>query len=331
MIRNNEIVDNIINMISNSFDFNQIQIISNAMYLVLNDYSFAKKTQELVPKYNDEKTKAMQMFFVSKKVEGCTDKTLAYYNYVLKNFFTIIPHELTEISADTIRFYIAHRAMNDEISKCTQDNELRCLKSFFNWCSAEGYIGKSPTLNLKPIKQEKRIKQAFTEIELEKIRQAAKTKRDKAMIEVLYSTGVRCAELIGMNKSDIEGDEVVVFGKGEKERIVYLNAKAKIVLEQYLIERTDNNPALFVSSVSPHNRMSTSAIESTIRRIGKDAGVKNCHPHRFRRTCATIALNRGMPLDQVSQMLGHSKIETTTIYARSNRSNVKSSHQKYVV
>ena len=221
--------------------------------------------------------------------------------------------------------------MKDKISKTTQDNELRVLKSFFNWCSAEGYICKSPTLNIKPVKQEKRIKQPFSEVELEKIRNAADNIRDKAIIDVLYSTGVRCAELIAMNKEDIDGDEIVVFGKGEKERIVYLNARAKLSLQDYLNSRTDNNDSLFVELRSPHKRLTAGAVETLIRNVGNKAGVKKCHPHRFRRTCATIALNRGMPIEQVSQMLGHAKIETTTIYARSNEENVKNSHKKYVV
>lgn len=330
MVKTNEIIDAVISSIS-TLNSNDIQTVKNALYIVLRNYEFNKKTQELSIASTDIKTKAIQMFFISKKVEGCTDKTLEYYKYVLTVFFRMITSDLSDIDADTVRYYIASRAMNDDISKTTQDNELRILKSFFNWCSAEGYINKSPTINLKPIKQEKRIKQPFSEVELEKIRNAADNLRDKAIIDVLYSTGVRCAELVFINKSDIDGDEVIVFGKGEKERIVYLNARAKLSLQEYLTSRTDDNEAVFVQLKRPNARLTSGGIEKLVKQIGKKAGVTNCHPHRFRRTCATIALNRGMPIEQVSQMLGHAKIETTTIYARSNKENVKSSHQKYVV
>ena len=238
--------------------------------------------------------------------------------------------KLEEIGADQIRYYLAVRSTRDKLSKVSQDNELRILKSFFSWCAGEDYMQKNPTQNIKAIKKEKRIKKAFSETELELIREKAKSKRDRAIVEVLYSTGVRVSELCGMNISDIANDEIIVFGKGEKERTVYLNARAKIAISEYLKTRTDNESALFLGEKTK-KRLGKGSIERMIKELGKSAGVPNCHPHRFRRTAGTIALNRGMPLEQVQQMLGHEDIATTTIYARSEEKNVKASHGKYVV
>lgn len=326
----NGIVERVLDRL-NGFDGKQLDTIKQALYIVLNDYSFGLKTTDLAPIHSDTKAKAVQMFFVSKKVEGCTDRTLTYYRGVLSRFFKEVTHPIEEITGDDIRFYVATRAMRDNLSKTSQDNELRVLKSFFNWCSDEGYIGRAPTHNVNPIKKEKRIKKPFTEIEIELLRQNAKNKRDLAIVDVLYSTGVRVSELCNMSMNDIENDEITVFGKGEKERVVYLNAKAMLSLKQYLKERTDDNEAVFVTSKSPYTRLNKGGVEVMLRDLGKRAGVKNTHPHRFRRTAATLALNRGMPIEQVAQMLGHEKIETTTIYARSDKDNVKASHRKYVV
>ncbi|MCH5207564.1 MAG: tyrosine-type recombinase/integrase [Oscillospiraceae bacterium] len=302
----------------------------NALRIIMNEYEISHKSTELaIPE--DGRQKAVQMFIVTKKVEGCSDKTIAYYIGVLKRFFTEINSNIDKITADQVRYYIAIRSERDKLSKVSQDNELRVLKSFFSWCSAEDYITKNPTTNIKAIKQEKRIKKPFSEVELERLRKAAESKRDIAILETLYSTGCRASELCGMNRSEVDGDEIIVFGKGGKERICYLNAKARLALSDYLSERSDDNPALFVNAQKPFNRLSRSSIEKIVREIGQQAGVENCHPHRFRRTAATIALNRGMPIDQVQQMLGHARIATTTIYAQSEAESVKASHRKFVV
>lgn len=305
--------------------------IRNALTLILKDYSVSKKSDELANITDDLKSKALQMFFVSKKVEGCTDNTLKYYSTILKGFFDIIEIQLDKITANDIRFYLAKRSIDNKITKTSQDNELRVLKSFFKFCISEDYIVKNPTLSIKPIKKEKRIKKAFSEVEMEKIRESCENLRDKAIVEVFYSTGVRVSELSKMDKSDLKDDEIIVFGKGEKERTVFLNARSQLILRRYLESRTDNNSAMFVSLKKPFRRLSTGGIEVRLRDIGKKAQVAKCYPHRFRRTTATYALNRGMPIEQVSQMLGHEDIETTTIYARSNIENVKNSHKKYIV
>lgn len=318
-------VDEIINSIqmNGGMSFDNLRI-------VLNQYNIEKKSTELAVAM-DNREKSIKMFIVTKRVEGCSDKTIQYYIGVLRRFFSDVRCNFEQITADQIRFYIAIRSQRDKLSKVSQDNELRVLKSFFKWCCAENYIDKDPTLNVKAIKKGKKIKKPFTEIELEMLRKHAKTKRNLAIIETLYSTGCRVSELCRINKNDINGEEIIVFGKGNKERIVYLNAKAIVAIKDYLACRKDENPALFVSCRKPFSRISKGALEDLMRQIGKRAGIDKCHPHRFRRTAATIALNRGMPIEQVQKMLGHENIETTTLYAKSDIENVKISHKKYVV
>lgn len=318
-------VDEIVKRLSMRNDFSE-----NAIRIVLNDYDISQKSTEITLANNDKRQKAIQMFIVTKRVEGCTEGTIRYYMGTLKRFFGEINYCLDEIGADHIRYYLAIRAERDHLSKISQDNELRVLKSFFRWCSGEDYIQKNPAGNIKAVKKAKRVKKPFSEVELELLREKAKNKRDKAIIEVLYSTGVRVSELCGMNRSAIQDDEIIVFGKGEKERIVYLNARAKIAIAEYLETRTDNNNALFIG-IKTKKRLGKGGVERMIKDLGDNAGIAECHPHRFRRTAGTMALNRGMPIEQVQQMLGHEDIKTTTIYARSEQRNVKASHEKYVV
>lgn len=334
MVKINDIVNDYSLMLSGKMEDEYIEIAKNALRILLSDYDISPKCTTLQVVDDNTKYKAVQMFFVAKKIEGCTDKTLAYYNVILSKFFSEIQTDISKITADDIRFYLAKMGMEHKLSKCSQDNELRVLKSFFKWAFGEGYIEKIPTLNIKSIKQEKRIKKPFTEMDIEKMRHYLNTSgnlRNLAIFETLNSTGVRVSELSGMNKSDIQDDEITVFGKGEKERIVYLNTKAKLAINEYLKSRRDDNDALFVSSKTPHKRLETSGIETIIRDIGEKAGVKKAHPHKFRRTSATLALNRGMPIEQVQQILGHESINTTTIYARSEKENVKANHKKYIV
>lgn len=333
-VKINDIVNDYGLMLDGKMGDENIEISKNTLRLLLADYDISSRCTSLQIPNEDIKAKAIQMFFVAKKIEGCTDKTLAYYNTILSKFFTEVQTDFQNISADDVRYYLAKMSVQNHLSKCSQDNELRVLKSFFKWAFGEGYISKIPTLNIKSIKQEKRIKKPFTEMQLEQMRHHlthSGSLRNVAIFETLNSTGVRVSELIGMNRDDLRDDEITVFGKGEKERIVYLNTKAKLAIKEYLSSRTDSNNALFVSSRQPITRLTIGSVESIIREIGEALGIPKAHPHRFRRTSATLALNRGMPIEQVQQMLGHESINTTTIYARSEKENVKSSHRKYVV
>lgn len=331
-----EIIRNIANKMASVLTIEQLQKLESELAKALYQYDVTLAEHSLSTEINKDQ-QAIQGFFVAKKIEGLSDNSLRYYTTILKQFFSVVTVPLERIEANSIRYYLAVR-MDKGISKVSLDNELRVLKSFFNWLTAEDYINKSPVIGIKPIKKEKRIKKPFSEVELEKIRRAANDnksefakKRDTAIVEFLYSTGARVSELVNTNKQDISNDECLVFGKGSKERTVFLNAKCKLALTEYLNVRKDNNPALFVTGKSPYNRLEKSGVETLIRNLGKQAQVEDCHPHRFRRTMATTALNRGMPLEEISQLLGHEDLKTTTIYARSEKENVKSSHRKYVV
>lgn len=318
----------------------EVQKIKNLLYMELYNYTLTKiESTEIVTYEESINEEAVRMFFIAKNIQGCTQRTLEYYRNTLKEFFGFLQDKpITEITTNDIRYYLAVKKERDGISDVSMDNLRRNLSSFFGWLVEEEYIVKNPILKVKKVRQEKYVKKAFTDIELEKLRlQVSRIEADEkrirtsALFEVLISTGRRISEVRNMNRSDLDNDEIVVKGKGKKERVVYLNAKAKLALGQYLNLRTDDNPAMFVTLDCRHLRLEISGMGPAIRELGKKAEVSDVHPHRFRRTAATMALNRGMPIDQVQMMLGHSNIETTTIYARSAQETVKASHKKYVV
>ena len=318
----------------------EVQKIKNLLYMELYNYSLSKIESTDIVTYDENINKeAVRMFFIAKNIQGCTKRTLEYYKSTLSEFFKFMQDKpITEITTNDIRYYLAVKKERDGVSDTTMDNLRRNLSSFFGWLLEEEYIVKNPILKVKKVRQEKYVKKAFTDLEIEKLRlQVSRIEEDdkrirtSALLEVLMSTGCRISEVRNMNRNDLDNDEIVVKGKGKKERIVYLNARAKLALGQYLNTRTDDNPAMFVNLDKRHLRLEISGMGSDIRKVGGEAGVSDVHPHRFRRTAATMALNRGMPIDQVQMMLGHSNIETTTIYARSAQETVKASHKKYVV
>lgn len=330
-MKHSKITDEVVLLLSNLKTIS-CDDVKSALDYVLNDYEIKKKEKMLAVADNDLKITAIKNFFIAKKVEGLADSSLNYYSLQLKRFFSIICKDLDKVSTNDIRYYLAKRQIEHKnLSKVTLNNERHVLNSFFSWCQAEEYILKNPMLPINVIKQPKRIKKSFSEVEMERMRDACKTLRDRAIVEVLYSTGVRCQELINMKITDIDGDQISVIGKGDKERVVFLNARAQVALKRYLEIRNDDSCYLFVGYKKPFSPLSKSRIETFIRELGHNAGVEKAHPHRFRRTAATLALNRGMPIEQVQQMLGHESIGTTTLYARSNEQNVKTSHRKYVV
>ena len=318
-------------ILSSKFKRTEIDDIGNAFFVALNDYEIKEKSTELVVADSSD-AKAIQLFFIAKNVEGCTQKTLRSYRGEIERFLTYVNKPLKNITTNDIRVYIAKSAIDRGISKITQDNNLRILRSFFAWLNTEEIIERNPTLKIKKIRAEKKEKKAFTEIEIEKLRvEVGDNKRNRAIMDFLLSTGCRVGEIVGLNIEDIKGDECIVFGKGKKERTVYLNAKAIVSLEEYLKERTDDNPALFVSEFSPYKRLEIPGIELMIRKIGRKAGVPDTHPHRFRRTAATLAIRRGMPIELVKAMLGHNGISTTMIYIEMAKDSLKENHKKYVV
>ena len=276
--------------------------------------------------------KLVVMFISVKKVEGCSSRTLKYYQTTIAKMLGSFGKHLSHITTDDLRKYLSDYQDKHGCSKSNIDNIRRILSSFFAWLEEENYIIKSPVRRIHKIKTAKVVKETYTDETLEQIRDNCTTIRDLAMIDILASTGMRVGELVGLNRSDVnfESRECIVFGKGSKERPVYFDARTKIHLKNYLDSRTDENPALFVSLQTPHNRLHISGVEIRLREMGRKLGIPKVHPHKFRRTLATRAIDKGMPIEQVQQLLGHSKIDTTMEYAMVDQNNVKISHRKFI-
>lgn len=279
-----------------------------------------------------EETDYIAMFLAAKKIEGCSEKSLKYYQSTIERLVKIVEKPVKHITTDDLRNYLSKYQQEHNSSKVTIDNIRRILSSFFGWLEDEDYIIKSPVRRIHKVKTGKTIKDAYTDEQLELMRDNCAEVRDLAMIDMLASTGMRVGEMVLLNKEDInfEERECIVFGKGDKERVVYFDARTKMHLQNYLNERTDNNPALFVSLTAPHNRLKIGGVEVRLRKIGKMLGIEKVHPHKFRRTLATMAIDKGMPIEQLQHLLGHQRIDTTLQYAMVKQSNVKIAHRKYI-
>ena len=274
----------------------------------------------------------LKTFLITKKFEGCTSSTLNGYYNILYQFLYSLEKSPLEADASDIRSYLIKYQDIHSCSNRTLDNMRLVFSSFYNWLENESYIVKNPLKKIKRIKYDRVILQPFTDEELESLRGACHTYRELAIIEFLYSTGCRVSEVCAIDKTDINFTyrETVIFGKGKRERVVYFNAKAKLYILKYLSSRQDNNQALFVTNRYPYRRMERSGIEFICKKIGDKAGIEHCHPHRFRRTLATNLIDKGVPIEQVQTLLGHSKLDTTLLYANVNQSNVKTNHNKHV-
>lgn len=279
-----------------------------------------------------DNNKYMEAFLSAKKVEGCSEKTLNYYRNTIQTMLDEVGKSVCEIVTDDLRTYLAEYQEKKQSSKVTIDNIRRILSSFFSWLEDEDYIIKSPVRRIHRIKSATVIKDTYTDEALEKMRDNCETLRDLAMIDILASTGMRVGELVLLNKDDIsfEERECVVFGKGDKERMVYFDARTKIHLQNYLEQRKDKNPALFVSLKAPFERLKIGGVEVRLREMGKKLDIEKVHPHKFRRTLATVAIDKGMPIEQLQKLLGHQRIDTTLQYAMVKQSNVKMAHRKYI-
>lgn len=280
----------------------------------------------------DNSRDLLELFLSTKRLEGRSERTLKYYRNTVQNMMNEIGKTVTAISTEDLRQYLADYQNRPTVCRLSVDNIRRNLSSFFNWLEDENYILKSPVRRIHKIKTPVVVKEAYSDDEIEKLRYECKEIRDLALVDFLLSTGMRVGELVHLNRDDIDfvERECVVFGKGDKERVVYFDAKSKLHLQQYLEERTDNNPALFVGMRAPFDRLSIGGVEVLMRRLGKVSGIKKCHPHKFRRTMATVAIDKGMPIEQVQKLLGHEKIDTTLRYALVKQSNVKSAHRRYI-
>ena len=274
----------------------------------------------------------VELFLSAKRIEGCSEKSLKYYESTILSLLADLGKDVKHIITDDIRTYLTDYQSRKQSSKVTIDNIRRILSSFFSWLEDEDYILKSPVRRIHKVKTGATIKETYTDEALELMRDNCTQPRDLAMIDMLASTGMRVGEMVLLNREDIDFNEreCVVFGKGDKERIVYFDARTKIHLQNYLNSRADDNPALFVSLQKPHNRLQISGVEVRLRQYGKLLGLNKVHPHKFRRTLATMAIDKGMPIEQLQQLLGHRRIDTTLQYAMVKQSNVKIAHRKYI-
>ena len=280
----------------------------------------------------DDSNDLIAMFITAKRIEGCSEKTLKYYQTTIDALVSSCGKNVRHILTEDLRTYLTEYQGKNNSSRVTIDNIRRILSSFFSWLEDEDYIIKSPVRRIHKVKTISNIKETYSDEDLEKMRDICDEPRDLAMIDMLASTGMRVGEMVHLNRSDINFSEreCVVFGKGDKERIVYFDARAKLHLQDYLDKRTDNNPALFVTLRTPHERIQIGGIEHRLREIGKRLNIQKVHPHKFRRTLATMAIDKGMPIEQLQRLLGHQRIDTTLQYAMVKQSNVKTAHRKYI-
>lgn len=274
----------------------------------------------------------LNAFINAKRIEGCSEKSLNYYEATINKVLLSINKELLHITTEDLREYLMTYQTEKKLSKVTVDNIRRILSSFFSWLETEDYIIKSPIRRIHKIKTSKTVKETYTDEELEKMRDNCDELRNLAIIDLLASTGMRVGEMVLLNRNDIDFNEreCIVLGKGDKERVVYFDAQSKLHLKQYLESRNDNNEALFVSLRAPHNRLCIGGIEVMLRNMGHELNIHKVHPHKFRRTLATMAIDKGMPIEQLQHLLGHQKIDTTLQYAMVKQSNVKIAHKKYI-
>lgn len=319
--------EKIVRIINKMADYLNISQMKKLQEVLLQ--TFSENTIEKEEISNEE---YLRLFLDAKRIEGCSERTIQYYSVTVDRMLQNIENSVRKISTEDIRKYLVDYQKINNCSKVTVDNIRRNISSFFSWLEEEDYILKSPMRRIHKIKTKQPVKEIISDEAIELLRDHCKCSRDLAMIDLLYSTGIRVGELVNLNISDVdfEARECVVFGKGDKERKVYFDAKAKLHLLNYLSTRNDDNPALFVTLDAPHDRLKISGVEIRIRTLGRKLNMGKIHPHKFRRTMATRAIDKGMPIEQVQKILGHSQIDTTMQYAIVNQTNVKTSHQKYI-
>ena len=311
---------------------NQINELNETLKSTLKEYDVIKKNKELTILESKENQELLDNFLSSKQVEGCSERTIDYYKTTINKMVDCVNLKIESITTDDLRKYLSDYKNQTDVSKTTIDNIRRVLSSFFSWLEDEDYILKNPIRRIHKIKTRKVVKEVLSDEHFEILRDNCVNIRDLAMIELLASTGIRVGELVNLNIDDVffNERECIVLGKGDSERIVYFDAKTKIHLQKYLESRNDSNPALFVSFKKPYNRLGINGVERRIRELGRDANIKKVHPHKFRRTMATNAIDKGMPIEQVQKLLGHVQIDTTMQYAMVNQSNVKIAHRKFI-
>lgn len=328
-----EVISNITKDMEDSLTDYQLNKLKESLIINFEGVEFIIKTDELKHQEElDENKNMIDSFISSKQVEGCSERTIKYYKEIIGKFVNSFDKSIKQISTNEIRNYLSNYKDNSSCGSTTIDNIRRVLSSFFSWLEDEDYIIKSPVRRIHKIKTAVVVKEVLTDENLERLRDECENIRDLSLIELLISTGMRVGELVNLNINSLnfEDRSCIVLGKGNKEREVYFDAKTKLHLKEYISKRNDSNDALFVSMREPHQRLSISGIELIIRTLGINSNINKVHPHKFRRTLATMAIDKGMPVEQVQKLLGHVKIETTMNYALVNQSNVKISHRRYI-
>ena len=320
----NEIVTDMLPYLNNQ-QAEKLQTVLNNVLLNYSVCALSKSEKQEEPDY-------LELFLSAKRIEGCSEKTLNYYRATILTMLNDLKKDVKQVTTEEIRQYLTDYQARKQSSKVTIDNIRRILSSFFSWLEDEDYILKSPVRRIHKVKTVSNIKETYTDESLELMRDNCNELRDLAMIDLLASTGMRVGEMVLLNREDINFNEreCVVFGKGNKERMVYFDARTKIHLQNYLNSRDDSEPALFVSLKSPHYRLKINGVEKRLRNLGQQLGINKVHPHKFRRTLATLAIDKGMPIEQLQQLLGHKRIDTTLQYAMVKQSNVKIAHRKYL-
>lgn len=311
----------------------EMQLILQELQMFSNDYDIQKKETSVVP-YEEQLPDCYRVYMVAKKIEGLSKGTLQTYKLYLEHFLLNVCKPIEEITANDIRVYLYSYQQTRKVSNRTMDGRRLVLNTFFDWCFQEGYISQNPCRQIHPIKYEAKLVEPLTGVELELVRDACRTQREKALIEMFYSTGCRVSEMARLQKADVDfrKGEVHLFGKGSKHRISYINAKAEVALKKYLLQRIDDNPSLFVSERKPYKPLAKEGIEAIIKKIGERSGIgRRVYPHLIRHTTATDALERGMNVAEVQKILGHEKLDTTMIYAKICQENVKFDHKRFIV
>lgn len=313
-----------------SLDNKQLDMLRDVLTASLDKYDVVENNSHTSSDLTN--SNILNAFINAKKIEGCSEKSLNYYEITINKMLLNIDKDLLHITTDDLREYLMTYQNEKKLSKVTVDNVRRILSSFFSWLETEDYIIKSPIRRIHKIKTSKIVKETYTDEDLEKMRDSCEELRNLAIIDLLASTGMRVGEMVLLNRDDIDFNEreCIVLGKGDKERVVYFDAQSKLHLKQYLESRNDNNEALFVSLRAPHNRLCIGGIEVMLRNMGHELNIHKVHPHKFRRTLATMAIDKGMPIEQLQHLLGHQKIDTTLQYAMVKQSNVKMAHKKYI-
>lgn len=321
----NEIIQKMLSILDNG----QLKQLRKAIETTLSGYDIVKREGN---ENLESDEVAVEKFIAAKRVEGCSEKSLCYYKSTIAIMLNKVGKAIEHITTDDLREYLTAYQSEKGSSRVTIDNIRRILSSFFSWLEDEDYILKSPVRRIHKVRSAATIKETYTDEALELMRDNCENLRDLALVDILASTGMRVGELVRLNRNDInfEERECVVFGKGSKERMVYFDARTKIHLQNYLLSRQDSEKALFVSLKAPYKRLSIAAIEVRVRELGKRLGIPKVHPHKFRRTLATRAIDKGMPIEQLQHLLGHERIDTTLQYAMVKQTNVKLAHRKYI-